>query len=811
MKLHRLTLHGIGPFRGLATLDLDALPAGLIALVGANGAGKSTALECVPAALYRTLPTRGTLAELATGRDSYVELDVTTSRGRVRIRQTIDNVSGKAEALVLDATGAPLLPTTSVRAYDAWAADALPAPEVYLSSLFAAQGSGGFLDLPTADRKRVILSALRCGRLEQMSKVARDRAATRRAELTTLSARIDAERGRADVAGAEQVVAQAERDEDERAFVHGAAIIALDAARADHAALVAAHADAVKARREAAEATQRVARARDAVRAVGDRQEAARTVVKAGAAVTAAAAALPDLEAREVQARGALATAEAELRTAETSARELRATIESAGRECKGLFAERTRLGEATRQAAEIRQAAALHDLTAMDVLRAKSAEEAAEAALDAARAVGTQTAEQRIDGLRGGFYAIQASPNDATEITTTTLFADDRAALDAAEGPERVRVAVEARNAAGRALLAAMEAHRACVDAVRAIPALDRDEARLSEVEGLAQNASLRATTAQESLAGWERSATRLGAEVRERRAAHDAALSALLDARRTAARAPEIAAAAARLEELTAARVTADAELTAAVEAARHTPEPPAEPPLPPDLSALEATATAALAAHREAERVVTRAEQALEAARAAAALVETLADERSELEESIADHVRLSDDLGQRGLIALEVDAVGPELSELASALLRACFGPRWTVSIQTTRPRADGAGETEVFEVRVLDTLTGTDGPVERLSGGERVIVGEAVALALTTLSTRRAGLTGSTLIRDESGAALDAERGPAYVAMLRRAAALVGAERVLLVTHSQDLHPLCDARVRVEGGAFHVEQ
>ena len=57
--------------------------------------------------------------------------------------------------------------------------------------------------------------------------------------------------------------------------------------------------------------------------------------------------------------------------------------------------------------------------------------------------------------------------------------------------------------------------------------------------------------------------------------------------------------------------------------------------------------------------------------------------------------------------------------------------------------------------------------------------------------------QRSGLREPTLVRDETGAALDPENGQAYVAMLRRAAAQVGAHRVIFVSHDPAMAALAD--------------
>ena len=59
------------------------------------------------------------------------------------------------------------------------------------------------------------------------------------------------------------------------------------------------------------------------------------------------------------------------------------------------------------------------------------------------------------------------------------------------------------------------------------------------------------------------------------------------------------------------------------------------------------------------------------------------------------------------------------------------------------------------------------------------------------------------------MRDETGAALDPINARAYVAMLRRAAEIVGASHVLFVSHNPDVQELADARIVVADGSARV--
>lgn len=203
------------------------------------------------------------------------------------------------------------------------------------------------------------------------------------------------------------------------------------------------------------------------------------------------------------------------------------------------------------------------------------------------------------------------------------------------------------------------------------------------------------------------------------------------------------------------------------------------------------------------REAKRLtglVARAEQRLEQCLANQEALEELVRERCEVEGELADWKRLAADFGRDGLQSAEVDSAGPELTELINDLLETCHGPRFRVSVETSRLSADGKKQIDECRFQVIDTREGREGEAREFSGGERVIIGEAASLALTMLACRRADVRGITLVRDESGAALDPQNNRVYVAMLRRAIEHTGAAHLLLVSHVPEVIELCDARI-----------
>lgn len=154
-----------------------------------------------------------------------------------------------------------------------------------------------------------------------------------------------------------------------------------------------------------------------------------------------------------------------------------------------------------------------------------------------------------------------------------------------------------------------------------------------------------------------------------------------------------------------------------------------------------------------------------------------------------------------LGPDGVQAYEIDAAGPRVSALANDLLAACYGPRFSLEVSTTRT-LKGGGTAEDFAILVHDGLRGRSGEIESLSGGEQVVVDEALRTALALFATERHGLQIATLWRDECVGGLDDDNAGRYVRMLHRARELGGFHQVLFVTHDRAAADTADAVIQV---------
>lgn len=810
MQIERIRARNLGPF---AEVDLDLSELGdaaIVAIVGDNGAGKSTLLELATGgALYRECATRGSLAGLATTRDARLEVDVVTDR-RWRCTHRVDAVSGKGESVAVGDDGEGSL-SGKVRDYDAWARTHLPTPEVLYSSTVLVQRGRSFLDLSVAERKAVILRVLGVEHLEELAGQARIRARSTQAAADVASARLaDARRepsaaSRAAECGdaeaqvelrqralddARERLARA-RAEAERVTADRARIAANDAKRAD---LERRHAEVA---RDLADVKARLANNRGVIERREEIESAVARHIELGAELDAA--------------RAESARFTSEVRRLSHEVEHWHSERERCHREHATVGDREGRLLSALAQELAIMAAVEALPRLAEEARVALSELDEARAALERVSDERAAGSEERIGALREGLREI-AECEDGGEVSwrqvtaVQTLTDDDMAVARATELPGRLAAAKEAVARAGVVDRDAQDRLRQARELAALRGRIEADRQALAEARESMERISERGTEAA------AREATAAAALVTTRRMAAETTervsqlMAAIEELRPVWSLADRLVSATARLEELRP-RVSQleTEELALLAELIYLSTDAHEAPPLAINLDAVEhmERRTAQDLADAQSRAAVARANW--DRAKASDARAAELETELTGLLSTVSDWTRIGADLGRDGLQAALVDAAGPELTAIANELLHECVGSRWTVSVETQRLASDGRRMLEGCEVRVLDTERGRDAAAESLSGGEAVLVGEAIALALSVMACRRAGMVRPTLVRDESGAALSPGNGEAYVAMLRRAAGIVGADRVLLVSHSPEVQALADARIVVANG------
>lgn len=801
MRFDSLRLRNIGPFKDVE-IDFSKISGLLVAVVGANGAGKSTLLELLRGTIDRQCATRGTLASLATARDSMAEVTVVNG-ARYTVRQSVDAISAKGETLILDASGIPVLDGTKRSEGDRWVAEHFPPASVLYSSSIAVQGQRGFLDLSAADRKKMLVKLLGLERLERMAEGARERAREVKGTLEVLRGRL------ADVPVPElEALTTAKHVADalvsecvER--LH-AARVAFDRARA--AAEDASRQAELLEQRRAAQA--RLKQATEALSILETRlknnQELPQRAAEINGAVERGKALAQLIEAQREDV--ALARGRADV-----AASVVQSTQSAAIRAEKAFVGLRGRTAQISKRLED--RGRVLEAVELVEALTKRALEAAASVQECEAKTVELETIvvggkDERIGKLRDGLSTIAdpASDIEPRPFAEVVIHNDDVRALEAERAPTALRAMRDELTRRRRSLDALREqkadtgklAGRA--KDIRAAEA----EMQAAEIDLACARAALDAANAETTAATQQSQET--VAQLKTALASQQKLQADLDEISSLIALQPRLASAQARIEELS-------AQIPPAQEAVKLCETELASLPVVAiaavNLDSFQMDVEGREIAERNARDTVTRAQQAIEQAERAVLQRDALQRDITEGESELADWTRLALDLGRDGLQCMELDASLPELNALANDLLRNCHGSRFTVELKTDRLSADGKNVLEGLDARVIDTEHGRDALAETYSGGECVIVGEALALALTMLACRRSGIEGPSLVRDESGAALDPANGRAYIAMLRRAAMQIGASKVIYVSHDAALQELADARIQITDGKVEV--
>lgn len=239
----------------------------------------------------------------------------------------------------------------------------------------------------------------------------------------------------------------------------------------------------------------------------------------------------------------------------------------------------------------------------------------------------------------------------------------------------------------------------------------------------------------------------------------------------------------------------------------------------PMPPSTTALAEAAAAAERTEAEVLAAVQRAEAEEQRAAGALSLLEgqlqamgDLEERQKQLNEATtridtrrAAFRRIEVGMGRNGAQALEIDAAGPRVSDLTNTLLQATFDGRFSVALRTTRDSSDGKRQIEVFDIEVLDGQRGGIRQVEELSKGEKLLVDEALKLAIACFNAEKNGADMQTLFRDECDGALDPDKAALYPAMLRAALQIGRFRNVYFVSHRPEVVAQADAVIEITAG------
>jgi exonuclease SbcC len=167
-----------------------------------------------------------------------------------------------------------------------------------------------------------------------------------------------------------------------------------------------------------------------------------------------------------------------------------------------------------------------------------------------------------------------------------------------------------------------------------------------------------------------------------------------------------------------------------------------------------------------------------------------LDELAEERGLYEE-------LRTAFGKKGLQALIIESVIPELEDEATALLRRMTEGRMSLHFETQRDTKSGS-VMETLEIKISDEC----GPrsYEMYSGGEAFRINFAIRIALSKLLARRVGAQLQTLIIDEGFGTQDADGRQRLVEAIN--SIKDDFVRIIVITHIDELKDAFPVRIDV---------
>jgi exonuclease SbcC len=758
MKLKSLKGKGIGGCKNEWSLPVDQLTDTdrVIAITGRNGAGKTTLCECLPALPYGDLPSYGSLAAMANDSNSFVDGVIETDQA-YRLLRTINAArkQPKTEAYIFDAEGKPLndgKQTTFAEAIKKY----FPSQNVYLASGFSSQNRDKqFLDSSKVERKSLFADLIGCGRLQQFSEAAGKRATAIEKELSETRAKVEILEGTAKSRGD-----------------HAKGL------KTNEATLTAAKVERKKAEQEVTEARKKLD--------TWNKKKASLDLD-----VNTSEGALREAKQQHEHASDELDRLRNELAKVTTNITVLQSKT-SQREELKKVAADNVdeQLTKTEKEIAKIREAIDFyHDAERRWRAERDAAEKHLRECKDAYKTAVDEAnndlklARQWYESTKKTASGLDAVPCNGQGSYSTCLLLDT--ATEAAKALKehgdltQVELAVEtakANTADGVKAKAALEAVGEAPEAPDStgIKDLEIESRRLRACQAEIAEAK----TKLEALVDTEKQIGRLEMEAKSIRNQIDGGPEHL------DAMAKDVASIEGKLFAIRDRRDAHEATKPQAVDEATLV-----------DMRRRETQATADVATAKEALATAERAAEQVGKLRAETRLKVAEFDDWKHLQKA----------LGRDGIQALEVDAAGPEVSDLVNELLHSCFGTRFTGRLETTAPKADGNGTKEIFDLIVIDSEKGRECSASAISGGERVIIAEALSLAIAIFNTRQSSIPILDLWRDETAGQLDFENAPRYPVMLRKALEIGKFNRIFFIAHQRELHALADRVIEVVDG------
>ncbi len=167
---------------------------------------------------------------------------------------------------------------------------------------------------------------------------------------------------------------------------------------------------------------------------------------------------------------------------------------------------------------------------------------------------------------------------------------------------------------------------------------------------------------------------------------------------------------------------------------------------------------------------------------------------------LVEEVALYQELAAAFGKKGVQALLIESVVPEIEEEANHLLHKMTNGRLSVQMETQRETKSGTVQ-ETLQIIIADEV----GPrnYEMYSGGEAFRVNFALRVALSRLLARRAGAQLRTLFVDEGFGSQDSQGRQRLIETINSISQEF--DQILVITHIEELREMFPVHIDVRKG------
>lgn len=209
------------------------------------------------------------------------------------------------------------------------------------------------------------------------------------------------------------------------------------------------------------------------------------------------------------------------------------------------------------------------------------------------------------------------------------------------------------------------------------------------------------------------------------------------------------------------------------------------------------IKASYSSSRAAQAAAEASLSMLDRAIAEGEKVTASAEKLSGEMGAKNSERAEWRFLEKAFGPDGIQALELDALAPSIATVTNRLLAASYGDRYTVRFDTTKESGRGskAKQIEDFLIFIHDAETGEEQEIGTLSGGESVWLRKALYDAFAIIRARNKGIMFETVFLDEADGALDPASRAQYLTMLMAAHEESRRRHTLIITHSAELQAM----------------